>query len=104
MPSGLKITIKDTNLTLRNDQCVDCPIYCQEGFYTIRVATDGTITTCIDHKSELAFIDGALELKRGELFNKTNKLVQTLKTVKLKKTLNEFFCKYGIKLKNNNSR
>lgn len=97
LPSGLKIILKDTNLTLRNNRCANCPIYCQEGFYTARVATDGNITACPDYRSELPSIDGVAELKREELFNEVNRLVKTFETVKLKKTLNDFFIKNGIK-------
>ena len=99
LPSGLKIILKDTNLTLRNNLCLNCPIYCQEGFYTVRVATDGTITACPDYRAELPFIDGPLELKNGVLFKKVNKLVQMLTKVKQKNTLNEFFRKNNIKFK-----
>jgi len=101
LPSGLKIILKDTNLTLRSDQCIDCPIYCQEGFYTVRIATDGNITACPDHKSELSSIDGIAELKKGELSNKVNKLVKKFKTVVLKETLKDFFIKNNIKFKKN---
>lgn len=102
LPNGLKIILKDTNLTLRSDQCIGCPIYCQEGFYTVRVATDGNITACSDHKSELPSIDGIAELKKGELSNKVNKLVQKFKTVVLKETLKDFFIRNNIKFKKNN--
>lgn len=96
LPSGLKIILVDTNPTLRNDSCVNCPIYCQEGFFTVRVATDGNITTCPDYKSKLPLIDGSIELKKGTLSNRVNELVQVLKTVKLEKTLNKFFRKKGL--------
>jgi cyclic pyranopterin phosphate synthase len=100
--SGLKIILKDTNLTLRNNQCINCPIYCQEGFYTVRVATDGTITTCPDYRAELPFINGPLELENGVLLKKINKLVQMFTKVKQKNSLNEFFRRNNIELKNNN--
>ncbi len=99
-PKGLLIIVKDTNLTLRNAYCNKCPIYCQEGFYTIRVASDGTIRTCMDYKNELPFIDGLKELERGLLVEKLKKIVQMFETVKLQKTLNKFFKKYKIQLKN----
>lgn len=99
-PKGLLIIVKDTNLTLRSTCCNKCPIYCQEGFYTIRVASDGTIRTCMDYKNKLPFIDGPKELERGLLVEKLKKIVQMFKTVKLQKTLNEFFKRYKIQLKN----
>lgn len=99
LPSGLRIILKDTNLTLRTSQCDECPIYCQEGFYTVRVATDGTITTCPDYNAKLPFIDGPLELKRGQLTDKVKEVVQTFTRVKQKNTLDEFFRKKNIELK-----
>jgi len=97
--NGIRIIIKDTNLTLRTPQCDKCPIYCQEGFYTIRVATDGTIRTCIDYKNKLPFINGPLELKKGALIKKLKEIMNMFETVKLKTTLKEFFGRYKIKLK-----
>jgi len=97
---GLQIILKDTNLTLRNTQCKKCPIYCQEGFYTVRVASDGSIRTCIDYRGELPFIDGPLELRRGTFIKKLEKIMQTFESVELRKTLKQFFKKYNIQLKN----
>lgn len=99
-PKGLLIIVKDTNLTLRTTYCNKCPIYCQEGFYTIRVASDGTIRTCIDYKNELPFINGPKELEGGELVKKLKKIEQMFETVKLQKTLKKFFKRYKIRLKN----
>ncbi len=96
---GIRIIIKDTNLTLRAPQCDKCPIYCQEGFYTIRVATDGTIRTCIDYKNKLPFIDGCLALKNGSLIKKLKEIIKIFKSAKLQTTLKEFFRKYNIQLK-----
>jgi len=98
---GNRIIIKDTNLTLRTSQCDKCPIYCQEGFYTIRVATDGTIRTCIDYENKLPFIDCPLELKKGSLAKKLKEIMKMFENVKLKTTLKEFFKKYNIQLKGN---
>ena len=98
LSSGVRIIVKDTNLTLRTSQCNKCPIYCQEGFYTIRVATDGTLSTCIDYKNQLSFIDGPLELNKGSLTAKVREMVEMFEKAELKKTLNEFFHRYNIKL------
>jgi len=99
---GIRIIIKDTNLTLRTSQCNKCPIYCQEGFYTIRVATDGAIRTCIDYENRLPFIDGPLELKKGALVKKLKEIMKIFENVELKTTLRHFFKKYNIRLKGNN--
>ncbi len=99
-PKGLLIIVKDTNLTLRNNYCNKCPLYCQEGFYTIRVASDGTIRTCMDYKNKLPFIDGTKELERGLLVEKLKKNIQMFETVKLQKTLEKFLKRHKIRLKN----
>lgn len=99
LPSGLQIILKDTNLTMRNNQCDNCPIYCQEGFYTVRVATDGTIMLCPDYKASLPLIDSVLEIENGLLSNKIKEMVQTFAKVEIKQTLNEFFSKKNINLK-----
>lgn len=96
LPSGLRVIIKDTNLTLRNDKCLSCPIYCQEGFFTVRVATDGTITACPDYRCELPFIDGEKELAQGTLEEKLNILMQDFQTAKLEQTLAGFLRRYGV--------
>lgn len=97
--SGVKIIVKDTNLTMRGEMCKNCPIYCQEGFYTVRVATDGNITTCIDYHAKLPSIGGRLELKNNNLTDSVNRLVQDFGELKLAKTLDHFFAKYNIKVK-----
>lgn len=97
LPMGLTITVKDTDLTLRNDKCAVCPIYCQEGFFTVRVATDGTITACPDYRCQLPFIDGEKELKNGNLDEKLGILMHDLRTARLDHTLGRFLGRHGIK-------
>jgi len=92
LASGLKIILKDTNLTMRNKQCSSCPIYCQEGLYTVWVATDGTINLCPDYTAQLPYaIDGLKELKKGNLHFEVKKMVKIFDEVRLEKTLNKFF-------------
>lgn len=48
LPNGLNVSVVDTQgLTRRDKSCESCKYFCQEGFYTIKVATDGTITDCL---------------------------------------------------------
>ena len=99
-PSGLRIIIKDTDQTLRSSLCEKCPIYCQEGFYTMRVGTDGSIRPCIDYKDELPHIDGVEELRRGTLTNAlARSMSATLENARLQNTLGEFLRKYNIQQK-----
>lgn len=58
LPSGLPILLKDSaSLTLRDEDCYQCPIPCQEGMYTTRVATDGAVRLCYDTRSQLEHVD-----------------------------------------------
>jgi|YNPMSStandDraft_1061717.scaffolds.fasta_scaffold11803_3 molybdenum cofactor biosynthesis enzyme MoaA len=98
LPSGIRVLLKDSNLTLRAEKCFGCPIYCQEGIYTIRVATDGTITTCPDRTGKLSFIDGVEALKNGTLLDEINQLATLFITASQMETLEFFLKKYGIKL------
>lgn len=69
LPNGLNVSVVDTQgLTRRDKSCESCKYFCQEGFYTIKVATDGTITDClgcggtvIDFKQSV--LDGTLDEK-----------------------------------------
>jgi cyclic pyranopterin phosphate synthase len=99
-PSGLRIIIKDTDQTLRSSLCEGCPIYCQEGFYTMRVGTDGSIRPCIDYKDELPYIDGVEELRRGTLTDTLASFMSvTLESASLQNTLGEFLTRYNIQQK-----
>lgn len=98
--NGLRIILKDTDQTLRSSLCDNCLIYCQEGFYTMRIGTDGSIRPCIDYKNELPYIDGLEELKRGTLTDTLRKFMgKTFEVARLQNTLNDFFRKYNIRLK-----
>lgn len=96
LPSGMTVALKDTNQTLRTQECENCPIYCQEGFYTVRVATDGTITKCIDYKGILPYIDAVEEIRKGTLDNKLCEIVSTVESSILEQTLDKFRKKYNL--------
>lgn len=99
-PNGLKIIVKDTDQTLRNSLCDSCPIYCQEGFYTMRIGTDGSVRPCIDFKNELPYIDGLEELRRGTLTDTLRDFMRvTLESAQLQNTLDGFLRRYNIQLK-----
>lgn len=69
-----KIILKDSQLTKRSKKCERCPLYCQEGIFTVRIASDGTITTCPDYKNELPYIDGVAALNNQTLTSKLEKV------------------------------
>lgn len=78
LPSGIKIIMKDSDMAVRDKSCLKCPVYCQEGIYTVRIATDGNITYCPDYRGELPSIDGPAELVNGTLDEKTAWLAQKI--------------------------
>lgn len=96
MKNGMKIILKDSNLTLRDKQCENCPLYCQEGKFTVRVATDGNITMCPDYKGELVSIDGISELEKGTLKEKLKKLFEELNEAKEYQTMEIFRQKHNL--------
>lgn len=97
--NGLRIIVKDTDQTLRSSFCDNCPLYCQEGFYTVRVGTDGSVRTCIDYKNELPSIDAVEEFKKGTLARTLRKMMKnTLYNAHLQSTLDEFFKRYNLQL------
>ena len=66
LPDGLVVGLSDTKGFTRRDQfCEACPDYCQEGLYTIRVATDGTISDCLGPKG--FHFDGINSIKKHSL-------------------------------------
>lgn len=98
LKGGMEVIVKDTNLTMRNKQCIQCPIYCQEGFYTVRVATDGTINLCPDYNAKLPYLDGKAAIEKKNLNSEVAKLIKVFDEVRLEKTLRKFFRKYQIEI------
>lgn len=101
LSNGLKIIIKDSDVAIRNKHCINCPIYCQEGVYTVRIATDGNITMCPDFKAQLPYyIDGPLELERGTLTQKIREFIADINSSKKIDSFQKYTKKNKIKLKN----
>jgi molybdenum cofactor biosynthesis enzyme MoaA len=97
-PSGLSINLMDTDKTLRSDSCDGCPIYCQEGYFTARVATDGTIRNCSDFANKLPYVDST-KFDDSELDVETFRLLEPQRRTKVQSTLAKFCVKYGLKPK-----
>lgn len=94
----LRIILKDSNLTLRNEICETCPVYCQEGIYTMRVATDGNITLCPDFKAELPSVNAVEAIKSGTLKNRLAALVDILESAHEEETLAKFIERHNLNL------
>lgn len=93
--NGLLINLMDTNKTLRSEACEQCPIYCQEGFFTARVATDGTIRTCPDFNNQLPYIKST-ELDDENLNIEVYKLLNPQRNAEIQSTLGKFCIKHGL--------
>jgi molybdenum cofactor biosynthesis enzyme MoaA len=89
--NGLRIIAKDTNATLRQNWCAGCPIFCQEGLFTLRVGTDGWVTACPDYNAQLPGLDAPPELQRGTLTESITKMVRDMSTATVSATLDHFF-------------
>lgn len=89
LPNGLTIGLSDTKgLTKRDERCDNCPCYCQEGLYTVRVATDGFITDCLGPQG-LCF-DARLSIKNQTLEADINQIYERLATSKAGYHFDEF--------------
>jgi molybdenum cofactor biosynthesis enzyme MoaA len=77
LPNGMKISVVDTQgLTRRDEKCMRCVDFCQEGFYTAKVATDGTIIDCLGEEGIV--IDGVAALKDHVLDDEIAKIYERL--------------------------
>jgi len=76
----INIILKDSRLTKRVKKCFKCPLFCQEGIFTVRIASDGTISTCPDYLGELVYIDGLKALEDNTLTKKLKILFKELET------------------------
>ena len=73
LPNGLSVGFSDTKgLTKRDEKCEKCPCFCQEGLYTIRVATDGFISDCMGPDG-ICF-DARLSMKKQTLEEDVRKI------------------------------
>lgn len=74
LPNGLNISVVDTKGQTRRDAaCDSCQYFCQEGFYTAKMATDGTIIDCTGAGGSIinareALLDGTLDQKIQALY------------------------------------
>lgn len=94
---GFKIILKETRLTLRDEQCNNCPIYCQEGKFTTRIATDGNITMCPDCYCEVASTSGR-DLLSGKIgIEALQKLYDSVDKSEEYDTFDKFIKKYSLK-------
>ncbi len=95
---GFKIIVKETRLTLRDKQCEACPIYCQEGKFTTRIATDGNITMCPDCYCEVDSLSGRDLLSGKAGIEELQKLYDSVDKSPETDTFDEFIKRYDLKV------
>lgn len=95
---GFKIILKETRLTLRDEQCENCPIYCQEGKFTTRIATDGNITMCPDCYCEVESLSGRALLDGTAGIEELQKLYDSVDKSEESDTFDRFIQTYKLKL------
>lgn len=98
--NGLKVIIKDSHLAVRAPRCLNCPVYCQEGIYAIRIGTDGNITMCPDYQAELPSVNGILELERGTLSERISEMITTIRYAKEIKPFTEYLRRHQLAVRN----
>lgn len=98
---NFKIILKETRLTLRDKQCNGCPIYCQEGKFTTRIATDGNITMCPDCYCEVESLSGRDLLNGTVGIEKLQKLYDSVDKSEERDTFDKFIKTYNLKLRRN---
>lgn len=92
LPNGLHISVVDTQGPTRRDEaCANCDQYCQEGFYTAKVATDGTVIDCLGAGG--ISIDAISALKQGTLDAELQRIYQRLAKGKTGLHFEEFYQK-----------
>lgn len=96
---GFKIILKETRLTLRDEQCNECPIYCQEGKFTTRIATDGNITMCPDCYCEVKSLSGRDLLNGLVGIEELQKLYDSVDKAGESDTFDKFMERYTLKLR-----
>lgn len=93
---GFQIMATDSKYTIRDEQCEKCPIYCQAGKFTVRIATDGNITMCPDYKAEIYSINGLEELRNNTLEEKLKKMFDVLSNVEEVNVFEDFKRRYDL--------
>lgn len=97
MYNNMNIIFKDSQRTKRSMRCEKCPLYCQEGIFTVRIGSDGTITTCPDYQGILPYIDGVEALRENSLTEQLKEIYKEFETPE-----DNYFYEYMEKLQNGN--
>lgn len=98
MSNGFTILATDSRYTIRDSECNKCKIFCQQGKFTVRIATDGTITMCPNFNGDLYSVDGIRCLADGTLEEKIKPMYESLAYNPEKNVFDGFLRKHSIKL------
>ncbi|NMC35442.1 radical SAM protein [Candidatus Beckwithbacteria bacterium] len=98
LPNGLVLSFKDSRYTMRDSECWDCPIFCQEGRCLVRVATDGNITLCPDYQGELPSFNARQALQDHSFQDRVQELQTIIERSEKVRTIELFTHKHNLEL------
>ena len=96
--NGFLVSFKDSQRTMRDEQCWSCPAFCQEGRVLLRVATDGNVTFCPDYKAEMPHFNGVNALDRTTFTNEMTVIDAIVGDSRKFDTINTFKKKHNLGL------
>ena len=98
MNNGFKVLATDSTYTIRDNECKTCKVFCQQGKFTVRIATDGTITMCPNFNGKLYSINGIECLENGTLEEKIIPMFESLAYTPEEDAFRYFLCRHNIEL------
>lgn len=98
MSNGFTILATDSKYTIRDSECNKCKVFCQQGKFTVRIATDGTITMCPNFNGKLYSIDGIRCLTDGTLEEKIRPMYESLAFTPEENVFDNFLKRHSIEL------
>lgn len=98
LDNGFKVLATDSTYTIRDAECKRCKVFCQQGKFTVRIATDGTITMCPNFNGNLYSINGIECLENGTLEKKLQPMFESLAYTPEENAFQEFLDKHHIEV------
>lgn len=98
MGNGFTVLATDSKYTIRDLECKKCKVFCQQGKFTVRIATDGSITMCPNFNGKLYSIDGLQCLENGTLKEKIRPMFESLAYTPEEDVFSVFLNKHSVKV------
>ena len=96
--NGFTVLATDSTYTIRDFECKKCKVFCQQGKFTVRIATDGTITMCPNFNGKLYSIDGIECLENGTLEEKIKPMYKSLAYTPEENVFQHFLTRHNINI------